>query len=191
MNRMRKCGKSSCTRGFTLVEVLITVAILAVIMGVISTLFISGLKSFSLSQRNSDLQNDTRLSLEIIQNEIRYAEKIFIVDGAEAREHPEEGYSYIYLDEDKLKVMKFESLEEGYETMVLPGLYEKNQEVFEIIPHEVPAESLVLGVTLNARLDETSFALRTEMKMVNIDAEADEDFGQVPGAPGLAVKYLK
>lgn len=191
MNRMNKCRKSSCSRGFTLVEVLITVAILAVIMGVIGTLFVSGLKSFSLSQSNSDLQNDTRLSLEIIQNELRYAEKIFIVDGAEASGHPEEGYSYIYLDEDKLTVMKFESLEEGYETMVLPGLYEKNQEVFEIIPDEVPAESLVMGIALNAKLDENSFTLRTEMKMVNIDADAEEDFGQVPGTSGLAVKYLR
>ena len=191
MKKMKRFWKSSCSRGFTLVEVLITVAILAVIMGVIGTLFVSGLKSFSLSQNNSGLQNDTRLSLEIIQNELRYAEKIFIVDEAEASGHPEEGYSYIYQDEEKITVMKSINPGGGYETLVLPGLYETNQEVFKIIKEGVQGENLVMGISLNGILGDNRFTLRTDLKMVNIDVTSLEDFGEGSGVPGLAVKYLK
>lgn len=180
-------------RGFTLVEVLITVAILAVIMGVIGTLFISGVKSYGVSQNNSGLQNDTRLSMEIIQNELRYAKKFILVTADEATkpELQEVGYSYIYLHGGKITIRRYLGTPGQYKDMVLPGGYATDERVFSMKDSDPDEENVIIGIRLDGVLKETRYSLHTDMKLVNIDRLAAGDSGASPGETGLAVKYLK
>jgi prepilin-type N-terminal cleavage/methylation domain-containing protein len=60
-------------RGFTLIEILVAVAILATVMVVLSTIMISSNRQHSKTVRQAEIQTDVRQALDLIAAELRQA----------------------------------------------------------------------------------------------------------------------
>jgi len=60
-------------RGFTLVELLVVIAVAGLLLAVVLSLLLSGFESFGLGSDRADRQSDIRLVESIIHNELRNA----------------------------------------------------------------------------------------------------------------------
>jgi len=63
----------NCTKGFTLLELIVSITILGLVMGVLYGALHVGLRSVSASQQKSDLFQRVRISREILARELRSA----------------------------------------------------------------------------------------------------------------------
>lgn len=63
-------------KGITLIELLIVLAIIGIVITGASSMFLFGRISFSSGETQYGLQTDTRLAMESITNDIRYATKV-------------------------------------------------------------------------------------------------------------------
>lgn len=169
-------------KGFTLVEVLITVAIIAVIMGVIGTLFVSGATTYNKGSKKAFVQNDTRLGMELIQNEVRYATELEIINTSEVGTDDE--YSYIYFQDGKIKILNSIN---GIDDFTFPGLY-KNQEIFSKVDKHLLKIDLS-GIIRETEADDEVFTLSTVINLLNIQSNKSEivDIGETGNVK--AIKY--
>jgi type IV pilus assembly protein PilW len=60
-------------RGFSLVELLIAIAISGIVLGAVSTLFIMQNKSYSVQEQVTEMQQNARAAMDIMTREIRMA----------------------------------------------------------------------------------------------------------------------
>ena len=97
MKRIWKCNK-----GITLVEILITLALVVPVLGIVFSLFIYSHKSFSKEEMNYDIQNDVRLVTDYIVRTTRNATSLEIisVSTSESEIDDNELFNYIYIDDD-------------------------------------------------------------------------------------------
>lgn len=99
-------------KGFTLIELVVVMAIVVIFMGIVLTLFLSQNKNFNFVQDSTELQNETRSVLSSMEYDIKVAknreynidissnERIlykFEVGSAGATEY----YGYVYNKSDK------------------------------------------------------------------------------------------
>lgn len=65
-------------RGFTLIELSVTVALLFIVLGAASSLLFSGLKSWAHGEEQIDVVQNMRVALDYMVREIREAEKVVV-----------------------------------------------------------------------------------------------------------------
>jgi prepilin-type N-terminal cleavage/methylation domain-containing protein len=63
--------KNSDSKGFTLIEIVLTIVIVSVIAGIGALIILQGVKSYSTEETNSDLQYQARLAVDRITREVR------------------------------------------------------------------------------------------------------------------------
>ncbi len=71
---------SSENSGITLIELLVTLAILGLIITALYTFYITGLKSWSRSIDHMEHQQSARIAMNKIIYELRYAHEVYILD---------------------------------------------------------------------------------------------------------------
>lgn len=191
----KKNRKSTSYKGFTLVEVLITVAIVAIIMSVMGTLFFSGATTYNEGSRKAFVQNDTRLGMELIQNEVRYAKKMILVDANIVPDlSADNNMSYIKFEPTEgtlgeIKIFSRNS-EGGFNEMTLPGQYSKVP-LFKVIYSEDP-ELTLLGIQVVGSYRGSDFTLETSINLLNINSsESINNEIESPLQESYAIKYLK
>lgn len=158
MNKWRKSRK-----GFTLVEVLITLSIMAIVMTVILTLFNSGTKSMSVGQTKASLQSDLRLSLEMMQNEVRYARDLTLIKMDQEPTFSDADDRYLYFYEGKITLSVYDQIEKKVVTTVFPGNYE-NMDIFVYSEDQ----GSVLGLQLKSQDGDLDYELTTKVKLLNM-----------------------
>lgn len=110
-------------RGVTLVELLVTLALLSLIFLMMFSLYIFGLTNFRSGAEQYDLQSEVRLALETLTDDVRYATIVEVFD----KDESEDNYinieeilevdgglytnidpfsTYIYYDEDQQSIVK-------------------------------------------------------------------------------------
>ena len=98
-------------RGFTLIEVILVLALIGAMTPIIYSVFFGGQKGFEVSVEQVQEQADHRILRDYLVKELRYVSYI-------ANEKPEkyEIYYSLEIDENKeLKKTEYEKKEEGYE----------------------------------------------------------------------------
>jgi len=191
----KKNGKHTSYKGFTLVEVLITVAIVAIIMGVMGTLFFSGATTYNEGSKKAFVQNDTRLGMELIQNEVRYAKKMILVDASVIPDpNGSNGMSYIKFEPTegtlgKIRIFSRNS-DNGFTEMTLPGEY-SNVPLFKVIDNEDPTLAL-LGIKVVGSYQGSDFVLETTINLLNMTPNKGiNDDVESPLLESYAIEYLK
>jgi prepilin-type N-terminal cleavage/methylation domain-containing protein len=67
-------------KGFTLIELIITLAILTIVIGAISGLFTYSLRVYNKGEKLSQVQFDVRMASDYVIKEVRNTEKISLTD---------------------------------------------------------------------------------------------------------------
>ncbi|MFH5836231.1 PilW family protein [Proteiniclasticum sp. C24MP] len=185
------------SKGFTLVEVLITVAITAIIMGVIGTLFFSGASTYSTGSRKAFVQNDTRLGMELIQNEIRYARKLNLLENGFDPETAGEGNDLSYIsfqetEKDAGKIVIFKDNGDDFHKVVLPGQYSKDS-FFGIADNDTENGKILLELHLSGLYNGSESVLTTSINLLNMSSSGtgiNQDDAVLP-EQSLTIEYLK
>ncbi|QNO16115.1 prepilin-type N-terminal cleavage/methylation domain-containing protein [Alkalicella caledoniensis] len=73
-------------RGITLIEVIISMVIMSIVMALAFSLYFFGLRSFSTSTSQADIQQEVRLVDEIIKKQLRNALELTIDSGSDYHE---------------------------------------------------------------------------------------------------------
>lgn len=92
-------------RGISIIELLIACSLLVIVLGVGYNFYYYANQTFNFGLEQANLQNDTRIAVETISNELRYAENIS--DSAFA------SYPYKRLYRDSDNTIKIDSYEDG------------------------------------------------------------------------------
>lgn len=190
-----KNRKYTSYKGFTLVEVLITVAIVAIIMGVMGTLFFSGATTYNEGSKKAYVQNDTRLGLELIQNEVRYAKALNLIgENFDPETNGKSEMSYITFKptkENSGQIIIFSrNAVEGFDKMTLPGEYSNNT-IFKVIDNG-NTELVLLGIQVVGSYQGSDFPLETSINLLNMSSDEPINDGiESPLLESIAIEYLK
>ena len=116
MERIRKCNK-----GATLVEVLVTLALVVPVLSIVFSMFIYSHKAFSKEEMNYDVQNDVRLVTDYIVRTTRNAVSLEIisVNTSKSEVSDSEIYNYIYIDDDGTVHSYLTDGEGGFDHLVI------------------------------------------------------------------------
>lgn len=87
-------------KGFTLIEVLITIGILGIVISTLYNIIFFQINAFDKSDRQSVAQSDIRYISDFITNELRYAKDIEILSNKSDINSYE--YKYIYIDNGEI-----------------------------------------------------------------------------------------
>ncbi|MDD4169480.1 MAG: prepilin-type N-terminal cleavage/methylation domain-containing protein [Desulfotomaculaceae bacterium] len=100
-------------KGLTIVELMITLAILLIVIGASYSFYFYVVRAFDIGTKQSDVQQNVRLAKNIIDNKVRSANYIAITES----EPEAEWNQKIYLDNGKIMYVK-----DGDTTELLSGL---------------------------------------------------------------------
>jgi len=81
--------------GFTLIELIVTIAIMSIIGGIVSQLFTSTYKINNFVNDNSDYQTTSQIIMQKIQNELKYANSITIDVNSPTTINADKKYIYV------------------------------------------------------------------------------------------------
>jgi len=88
-------------KGFTLIELMITIAILAVVITVVSSFLLFGYRTYGGGTTQFDVQSDIRTTIDFIINETRNTNEVYIINVADVP-NTNDGYKYVYLESNAI-----------------------------------------------------------------------------------------
>lgn len=92
------------TKGFTLLELIVAITIMALIGGTITSLLVFGYNVYGRANRDYQAQSDLKLALEEINSLVRYSKAMFAVPDADFRDKE---WNYIALNDDNTAIVKY------------------------------------------------------------------------------------
>lgn len=177
-------------RGLTLVELLISIAVLGVILGAVATLFSAAIKNYQVSSAQTVLQRETNTAIDSITRDIKQSIKIAeSYNGTERDEHTlilslpsidedenfiydgstvEKDYIIYYLDGTNLhKVISANSNSERYQEDATDRIILKNISslTFSYTPNSPGAETTQVNI-------ETNIAKTISKTSISIDIDS-------------------
>ena len=115
--------KKMAKKGFTLIELVVVIAIIGIIGGSVTSLLIFGYNVFGQVNEDFQAQVDLRSSLQEINQMVRYAKAMFAVPGTD---YLDDEWNYIGLNEDKTMIINYEwdSVTKTHKETAMMGPYE-------------------------------------------------------------------
>ena len=131
-------------RGFTLIETIISMAILGSVITFIYSFFLFENKIFASSNKQYNIQSDVRLGIDYITKEVRYATDLMIMPVAtcESEILSNKPYSYIYVKNGSVHLAIYNSTTNTY----------RNTTIARVISNTGTAFSRVNDYTLSITL---------------------------------------
>ncbi len=184
----------SDVRGLGLIELMIVLALLSITMGIAYTFYTFGLSTFSIGEKQVDVQQNARMVADFITRELRVAEKIVILDSYEDIEELEIDES---LEEYRLHYIYLKEGSVFYEQMGEPDI----RDIVENISGEIEFDlefkkSETRENLINFNLDAVNiesgrtYSLETEVMALNLEEVEDQSDGsgsavfyQIPAPP--------
>lgn len=142
-------------KGFTLMEVIITIALLGIILSVLYNILFFQIKTFSMSDKKSVAQSDVRYISDFIANEVRYATNIEILQAMPST--PDVNYKYLYVNNDEVYY-------KGYGTFPAKKLNIEDRKPSYNLSFSADDESIV-NFALEA--DDEKFKLESSINLIN------------------------
>lgn len=93
MKPMKKAG----SKGFTLIEMILVLALIGIIITVAFSFMIFGNHTFGMTNRQYEVQSDVRLAVDYINRQVRFSTDIDLLDTVPSPADSDD-YDYIYID---------------------------------------------------------------------------------------------
>ncbi len=147
-------------KGITLVELIIALALLTVILGMAYSFFSLGMTVFRKGAGQSDIQQNLRLTADIITREIRLASELQIIDPVTIPDTVSDEYRYVFVNsansiEFKNKDGSKKFLDNGVNSMSVTLRFESMN------------SGKILGFALNAS-GENNYSIESEVYPLNL-----------------------
>jgi len=94
-------------QGVTLIELLVGIALLAVVIGLAFNYYNVGASSFEVGERRTNMQQVARLAADNVIEELRYAKEIEIEDSKSNFNNEEDGWNYFYFTDGNLMLKEY------------------------------------------------------------------------------------
>ena len=169
-------SQSSDDRGFSLVEVMITITLVGLTMGAVYSLYVFGANSFTRGEEQVLLQQDVRRAAEIISDTIRYARSIEILEAAPDGEG--EDLALIYAEGNKIV-----RSEKGRQ-IVIAGQGEQAAE-FSLVFKASGTTDRQVDFTVSGSAGEREYAITSSVLGLNIENGLSAAMGSVLGYEGV------
>lgn len=109
-------------KGFTLLELVVVIAIIGLVITTIFSLLFVGYDVFGLTQNDFQVQSDVRLAMEKTNHLVRYSRAVFAVPDAD---YKDEEWNYIALNSDHTQIINYrwDSVKKVHVEEVMIGPY--------------------------------------------------------------------
>lgn len=91
-------------KGFTLIELIVTLAIMSIVIGSIFSVLIYGQKTFNNGSNEYAAQDSVRQAIDFLSNKIRYASNLLIMSVEQAKLEKSNNYTYNYFFKENGKI---------------------------------------------------------------------------------------
>lgn len=159
-------------KGFTLVELIIFLALLGVVLTIGYRIFFSGQNTYAMGSDQYQLQSEIRKAGDFIIDEVRNATEIDIIN---TPFFPQTGYGYIYLHDSKIVY------EYSGGTRNITDSLVKDENVFSI--RKDPDNRNFLCIDMTGTLNGNTYNLSTEILLKNVVNKSPQS--------GKVIKYKK
>ena len=153
-------------RGFTLIEMIVSMAILGIIMIGIISFFQFGNVMNVKDNEQYIIQSDARLDIDKIISEIKYANEIYLVDvKPTASEQVSSTYSYVYIDNGKVFISIYVQENGSRINTILKGTYIGSESNFS--KDVVSTDSLI--IQLSSQYNSQTYKVDSTIKLQNLN----------------------
>ncbi len=179
---MFKAGLNN-SKGITLVELVVSLAILGIVLSVIFSLFIYGTKSFSIGTNQYDVQSEARLTTDALIEELRFATSLEILDVSLINTPilQEDGFNYIYISGGDLYKVTYDAVADTHTTMITQGNYDEALSAFTYV------NDSTLSLAIFSESNNQSYNVQTEVSLLNLKSGVNA----IIGSSDLGLKYKK
>lgn len=172
--------------GFTLVELVVSLALLGMVIAVLFLMFSFENKTYLDSNKRAVIQSDVRLAIDFVLKESRFSTKLKIMDVStcESEIAAYKPYNYIYVKNGSLYQMIYNSETSSYQQRVVASSISDANPVFSKISDNT------LGITLTAQDKEDaskSFSASSDIVLKNFEIISPKPV--IEGTTGLAIRY--
>ncbi len=188
-------------RGFSLVELMIVISLLAIVLAVSTNFYIFSVRTFEIGEQQANVQQNARLAAGFITKELRIAERVIIVNERENLSEldvvsEDEFFIYhIYLEDGSMYYQKIDTGEgiadsfEGISSNIeFDVLFKASEAQDNLLHFNITAKDVDSGRT---------YSLETEVLALNANKIEDESDGgglallyQIPAPPNPAIMSI-
>jgi len=96
-------------RGFTLIELIIAMALVSLVIGIASSMMVFSIKSQEIVAQEFQIQSEMRIASEIVNQQVRYASAVFLLNQKQfsGSSDLKNGWSYFALSTDKKQILHY------------------------------------------------------------------------------------
>lgn len=178
--------------GVTLIELVVTLAIVTVAAGAIILIFVSGINVFNSGSSQYDIQGSARMASQYITEEIRYAVDIEIVSISDIESEIPVYVNYLYYDSSTGEVLKVSKFDVESKWIGLNG-----QLNFWVDPYEDteddPSNNKILRYNIVAEDDSRDYNIENKVNSLNLHLGSSDVItlpdSYNPSTGGTALRY--
>lgn len=177
-------------KGFTLVEVIVSIGLLLIVTALAFSLLAFGNNTFDRSSKQYQMQSDVRLVLDSITKKVNYSNELNImsVSTCESQILSIKPYNYIYVKGSKVYNYVFHSTPTaGYDISLIPGAIADTGTSFS-----KGTKNYDLIITLTAQTGQQTYTAQSQVKLINFKLMSPVPVIQVESPavnPLLAIRY--
>lgn len=173
--------------GFTLVEIIVAIAIASLVLVAATSIILFGYNTFNKGNRQSELQANTRLAIDYIDKQIKYAGTVAFDETSLANFKLIEKISVkselglFYLIHEELDLNVDPEYHEVYRSpvQVVPG---SDQSVFSLVNG---TKTLLLNVNLPSKKSDNTYQVQSQIAFPNIRALESGDARLTQNSPTI------
>ena len=169
-------------KGFTLIELITSLAIFSIVMMLVFSIYTYSIKAFNITQNRYQSQSNDRYAMDMTTNRIRNASLLQIIDINTAKVEVAQNldYSYLYIENGNLYFFIRNSSSTAYDEFS----YSYNLDVSTISAFTNNGD-YSLGISLTSTTQNQRYSSSTQITLSNMKIDNTE----IVGTQGNALKF--
>ncbi|MCJ7688633.1 MAG: Ig-like domain-containing protein, partial [Clostridiaceae bacterium] len=174
--------------GFTLIEIIVTIAILSIVCTAIFSLFSYNVNVFKSSTSQSNAQSNARIAMDYITRETKYTTDLTIISVATCKNdisnktvYNNEHYNYIYVNNGVINQAIYNTATSQYTTKTILSSISSNGTPFTKI------DNSTLGINIVGKDGTKTFTIASSIALINF--ALINPTPTLQGGPDFAIRY--